>query len=153
MDPADLERVVHRALKAMPDPTAPPTLLPRVMAAVRAAQAVAPAARVRTWFTWPLAWQAAWAAGVVLTISAIVWLLPSAHIVATSAYGMLGDAPARIAEWAQTASRVASATSILGQAFLLPLLKVAFVLVIVMGGACAAFGTALSRVAFGGASQ
>jgi hypothetical protein len=150
MDPGELERAVDRALRALPGPKAPPTLLPRVMASVRAAQAP----RARTWFTWPLGWQLASAAALVVLISGMAWLLPSAAAaIHAPISGVASDAVARVQQAAEDARQLASATSILWRTFLQPLVKVAFVLVLMMCGACAAFGTALSRVALGGASQ
>ena len=54
MDPAELERLVDRALGQLPAPRAPRTLLPRVMAAV---PTPARPWHARPWLMWPAGWQ------------------------------------------------------------------------------------------------
>lgn len=66
MNPTDLERVVDKALKALPPPRAPRTLLPAVMFAVRAA-ALRPW-YARPWFSWPRTWQAVSAAALLVLL-------------------------------------------------------------------------------------
>jgi hypothetical protein len=121
MQPADdLERLVHRELRALPPPRAPETLLPRVLAAVDAWSHRPWYARA--WFTWPLGWQIASAAAVALVFYAL-WSLPSA--------------PPEVAA-ATSASRVVWRTLVQ------PLLTYVFVLVALMCVACAVFGAALN---------
>jgi hypothetical protein len=117
-----LERRVHDELRRLPAPLAPDTLLPRVLAAVDAW------ARkpwyTRAWFTWPLGWQIA-SIAVVLAFAAGVWMLPPAppSIIVTT-----------------------SAGRVLWRTIVEPFLAYAFVLILLMGLACAAFGAALSYV-------
>jgi hypothetical protein len=118
----DLERRVDRELRRLPLPLAPDTLLPRVLAAVDAW-----ARRpwyARAWFTWPIGWQIASILALML-FAAGLWMLPPAppsFVVTTSA------------------SRV------LWRTMVEPFLAYAFVVVVLMCLACAAFGAALSYV-------
>jgi hypothetical protein len=118
----DLERRVDRELRRLPSPLAPDTLLPRVLAAVDAW-----ARRpwyARAWFTWPIGWQIASILALML-FAAGLWMLPPAppsFVVTTSA------------------SRV------LWRTMVEPFLAYAFVVVVLMCLACAAFGAALSYV-------
>ena len=119
---SDLEQKVDRELKRLPAPRAPHTLLPRVLAAVDAW-----ARRpwyTRAWFTWPLGWQVA---SVVLLalVAAGAWMLPPAppSVVVTTNAGV-----------------------VLWRTILEPFLMYAFVIVVIMCLACAAFGAALSYV-------
>ena len=119
---SDLEQKVDRELKRLPAPRAPHTLLPRVLAAVDAW-----ARRpwyTRAWFTWPLGWQVA---SVVLLalVAAGAWMLPPAPpaVVVTTNAGV-----------------------VLWRTILEPFLAYAFVIVVIMCLACAAFGAALSYV-------
>lgn len=119
---ADLERRVDRELRRLPAPRAPHTLLPRVLAAVDAW--VNRPWYTRAWFTWPLGWQVA---SVALVAGAFVgmWLLPPAppSVVVTT-----------------------NAGRVLWRTIVEPFLAYAFVIVVIMCLACAAFGAALSYV-------
>lgn len=119
---ADLERRVDRELQRLPAPRAPHTLLPRVLAAVEAW--VDRPWYTRAWFTWPLGWQVA---SVALLAFAFVgvWLLPPAppSVVVTT-----------------------NAGRVLWRTMIEPFLAYAFVIVVIMCVACAAFGAALSYV-------
>ena len=119
---ADLERRVDRDLRRLSAPLAPHTLLPRVLAAVEAW-----ARRpwyTRAWFTWPLGWQVA-SVTVLALVGAGAWMLPPAppSLVVTT-----------------------NAGRVLWRTMLEPFLAYAFVVVVVMCLACAAFGAALSYV-------
>jgi hypothetical protein len=149
MVPTELERAVDRALRSLPGPAAPPTLLPRVMAAARRKEA----ARARSWFGWPVAWQVASAAAMVLLLVGIGWLLPGLRTAAAGSVSLVvSDLPQRLLAFAQDAGHAVDVMTVMWRGLLEPVLKAMFVVVIVMGVACAAFGTALS-VALGGASQ
>src|SRR3954471_5314534 len=76
MDPADLDRLLDRELKSLPQPRAPRTLLPRVIAATldRAGDASA----ATGWSTWSRGWQLGSVAALVAVIAAAWLLLPAA---------------------------------------------------------------------------
>ncbi len=146
--PEDLERIVGRALAALPEPRAPRTLLPRVMTAVRLA---ARPWYERGWRTWPSAWQALAVVGLVVLVVGVALVLPSldrqVDTVVTQVVSPVA-APVEV-----TVSRVET----LGSAALVfwrglqPLMLGMSVLVVIMCAACAVLATALGRVAFGGA--
>lgn len=119
---ADLEQKVDRELRRLPAPRAPHTLLPRVLAAVEAW--VNRPWYTRAWFTWPLGWQVASVALLVLAVVG-VWMLPPAptSVVVTT-----------------------NAGRVLWRTMVEPFLAYAFVIVVIMCLACAAFGAALSYV-------
>jgi hypothetical protein len=119
---ADLEQRVDRELRRLPAPRAPHTLLPRVLAAVEAW--VNRPWYTRAWFTWPLGWQVASVALVALAFVG-VWMLPPApsSVVVTT-----------------------NAGRVLWRTIVEPFLLYAFVIVVIMCLACAAFGAALSYV-------
>jgi hypothetical protein len=119
---ADLEQRVDRELRRLPAPRAPHTLLPRVLAAVEAW--VNRPWYTRAWFTWPLGWQVASVALVALVFVG-VWLLP--------------PAPASVVV-------TTNAGRVLWRTIVEPFLAYAFVIVVIMCLACAAFGAALSYV-------
>jgi len=119
---ADLEQRVDRELRRLPAPRAPHTLLPRVLAAVEAW--VNRPWYTRAWFTWPLGWQVASVALLALVVAG-VWMLPPAppSVVVTT-----------------------NAGRVLWRTIVEPFLAYAFVIVVIMCLACAAFGAALSYV-------
>ena len=121
----DLERQVDRALKRLPGPKAPDTLLPRVLAAVEA-WANRPWYS-RAWFTWPLGWQAASVVVFALLVYAI-WTVP-------------GTVPIP-----ESLVVTTSSAAILWRALVEPFLTYALVIIVLMGLACAVFGTALNYV-------
>ena len=144
----DLERLVHRELRRLPLPAAPHTLLPRVLDAVQAWTRRPWFAR--PWLTWPAVWQtvslaallAIVAGGVALTPSAQQWLLDA---IAPRASGLTAAAATAV----QRAETSVTAARVLWRALGEPLVPYAFAVVALMCLACAAFGTALNRVAFG----
>jgi hypothetical protein len=75
MQPDDLERLVGRALHALPEPRAPRTFAPRVLEAARRANG---RWYSRPWRTWPVGWQAAWAACLVALVTAGAVVAPQA---------------------------------------------------------------------------
>lgn len=119
---ADLEQKVGRELRRLPAPRAPHTLLPRVLAAVDAW--MNRPWYTRAWFTWPVGWQVASVALLGLFIAG-VWLLP--------------PAPASVVV-------TTNAGRVLWRTLIEPFLAYAFVVVVIMFVACAAFGAALSYV-------
>jgi len=119
---ADLEQKIDRELRRLPAPRAPHTLLPRVLAAVEAW--VNRPWYTRAWFTWPLGWQVASVALLALAVAG-VWMLP--------------PAPASVVG-------TTNAGRVLWRTIVEPFLAYAFVIVVIMCLACAAFGAALSYV-------
>jgi hypothetical protein len=147
MDPADLDEIVDRELRGLPFPRAPHTLLPRVLAAVD--QWARRPWDSRAWFTWPPGWQVASLMALALLVAGVALLMPGALAAAGGAASRL--APGAMSEVADTASRVYAAINagrVVWRALIEPLAVYAFVLVALMCVACAAFGTALDRVAF-----
>lgn len=148
MNHADLERIVDRKLKQLPAPRAPYTLLPRVLAAVQE-WSLRPWYR-RAWFTWPMAWQCAAIAVLLLAGVGSTVLLATARAAAADATSPIaGNVITRIAAAAQWVDATSSAGRILWSTLIEPLLPYAFAFVMAMCLACAAFGAALTRVAFG----
>ena len=139
MDPADLERLIDRELRALPAPRAPRSLLPRVMGAVE------DAARrpwyTQAWLQWPVAWQMTSALVLMGVIAGAAVLLPQLRA-AVSTVGFVADST-RDVEVATSAMRVVWRT------LLAPVVPWAFALVTLMCAACAVFGTALNHLVFG----
>lgn len=130
-DNDELETLVDRELRRLPQPRAPHTLLPRVMAAVEA-WAQRPW-YTRAWFTWPVGWRVASLAPLALLAYALwTWSLPAAP-------------PTVVA--ATDASRV------VWSALIEPLLPYILLVVLLMGVVCAAFGLALNYVLLERAEQ
>jgi hypothetical protein len=150
MDPADLERLVDRAVSSLPTPPAPPTLLPRVMRAVAVeAFAAAPAAPRRSWFEWSWPAKVASVVAIALVVTGTMQLGPAMAAALTSSDGALSWLPIagslrRLGAWVNTGVvlwRVVQPFAVAG-----------VVLVTVMCAACAAFGAALKSVALEGSS-
>jgi hypothetical protein len=147
MQPADLERMVHRELRRLPSPMAPATLVPRVLAAVQ--QWSARPWYERAWFTWPIGWQVISLAALVGLFGAGVMVVPSAEqaieaMVATRVAAVTG----MFAILAERGGALVAAAQIVWRSLGAPLVPYAFVVVTLMCLACAAFGTALNRVVF-----
>jgi hypothetical protein len=138
MDPADLDRLLDRELRALPQPRAPQSLAPRVMAAAAARQTARGSARVTGWSTWPRIWQAAAATFAVACGVAGGWLLLSP--------------PAGLAEAAQTAGEGLAVMRIFWDALLQPASAYLLVIGVTFALACAAVWAAL-EAALGGASS
>ena len=133
MDDLDLERLVDRELKQLPLPPAPRTLLPRVMAA---AATVRPVAWYRRpWLEWPWAIQA---------LSVVIF-----GSLAAGGWSLWNQAP----ELASRVNQTAAVSRALWNVLFGPITFVVVALTIVVGLACAAAWTAVTRVTFGGASS
>ena len=145
MDPADLERLVDRALRALPPARAPRTLLPRVMAAVDAARRPWYS---RAWMTWPAAWQAVSVVALMAAVAGGAMLLPSVQQ-AVAALTFVADVKGDVAERARDVEVATTAVRVLWNALLAPVVPYAFGLVLLMCAACAVFGTALNHLVFG----
>jgi len=157
IDPHDPRDRVHRALKALPAPTAPRTLLPRVMAEValrqqRRQRGIAP------WFDWPIEWRSMSAAAVVLLVAA-GWLVgPGLEALAGAAFAnATGAIEERIVTAAPGSAAAAHLVSVAWEMVLQPAISFVLMWMVVMCAACAAIGAAFSaalgRAAIGEASQ
>ena len=150
-DPADLERVIGRALDALPPPRAPRTLLPRVMADVQAQAAITPVRR--PWFEWsPLA-QAALIVVSLAALTAIWWAWPFAAYAADLLPEPVRQAGRQADVVASTASDLLHVGALVWQAVVGPIVKGLFMLTLVLCMACALIAAALGRIALGGAHQ
>jgi hypothetical protein len=152
MDPAELERLTDRALRALPTPRAPRTLLPRVMAAV-AAEASRPW-YARAWLNWPLQWQ------VVSAAAAAVIVVGAATAGPAAAAGMLEFLTRTSLPLSTHLAGLVSGLDAAWEAsrivwnVVAPAARVVALWLLVMSVACVAFGTALDRViALGGAAE
>jgi hypothetical protein len=147
MPRADLEQLVHDDLRRLPMPLAPITLLPRVLAAVQH-WTLRPWYQ-RAWFTWPIGWQVISLAALVGFVGAAVVISPAAEYALAATLGArTASLSASIAQMAGHAETLAAAARIIWRSLGAPLAPYAFVVVALMGAACAAFGTALNRVVF-----
>ncbi len=158
-DRRDAQDVLHRALKQLPPPRAPRTLLPRVMAAVEAqAAGAAPtadraASAAPPWLAWPIEWRVGSAAALVLVAAAAAWIWPGVEAVARVMLAQgLDIVQTRVAAFAPGAAALAHLGATVWETFLQPVACLAFIWIVVMSAACAAFAAALERVAFGEAS-
>ena len=150
-DSDDLAKQVDRALRALPTPRAPRTLVPRVMAAVE--QSLAPWYS-RAWVTWPAVWQIVSAAALVLLVVGVARIGPAAEAVADGIGSRASVAmPASVVAFISWAGSFIDAGRILWRVIVEPVIGYVVLFVVVMCVACLAFGTALNRVALGGASD
>ena len=148
MPRGDLERLVHEELRRLSPPPAPGTLLPRVMAAAQAWMRRPWYARA--WFTWPVGLQVLSVATVVGLLAGVAVIAPGVEQVVRDAIASRASGPAAAAARAigQLGSLV-TAARIVWRALAAPIVPYAFVIVALMCLACAMFGTALNRAAFG----
>lgn len=149
-DPADLERVVGRALDALPSPRAPRTLLTRVMADVHA-QAVAVPVPPR--YAWPPLAQTALVVVSLAALTLVWWVWPFAGFAADLLPEPVRQAGRQADVIASTASDLLRVGSLVWQAVVGPVVKGLFMLTLVLGTACALIAAALGRIALGGAQQ
>jgi hypothetical protein len=145
MDPADLERLVDRELRALPAPRAPRTLLPRVMAAVASARRPWYS---RAWLTWPAAWQAVSVVVLLAAVAGGAMLLPNVRQ-AMNSLTFVAEVQGDVAARARDVEVATTAVRVLWNALLAPVVPYAFGLVLLMCAACAVFGTALNHLVFG----
>jgi len=145
MDPADLERLVDRELRALPAPRAPRTLLPRVMAVVALAQRPWYS---RAWLTWPAAWQAVSVVVLLAAVAGGAMLLPNVRQ-AMNSLTFVAEVQGDVAARARDVEVATTAVRVLWNALLAPVVPYAFGLVLLMCAACAVFGTALNHLVFG----
>ena len=146
MEPADLEHLIDRELRALPPPRAPRTLLPRVMTAMH------DAARrpwySRAWLTWPIGWQIA-SVCLLLVVSAGTALLMPAVREAAGTFTFVAGVQGDVADTARDVEVATAAARVLWRALLAPVVPYAFGVVFLMCVACAVFGTALNHLVFG----
>jgi hypothetical protein len=146
MDPADLERLIDRELRALPAPRAPRALLPRVMAAANAA-----AQRPwysRAWLDWPVGWQLASALVLIGVVAGGSVVLPQVRD-AVETISFVADVRSDVASSAREVETATTAVRVLWRTLLAPVVPWAFGLVTLMCAACAVFGTALNHLVFG----
>lgn len=140
--PDDPRDSLHRALKALPAPKAPPTLLPRVMAEAARRQR---RERIVPWFNWPAEWKWMSAAAVALLVAAASLVGPGLEALAGAAFanatGALED---RIVTAAPGTAAAAHLASIAWEMVLQPALGFVLMWMVVMCAACAAIGAAFS---------
>ena len=135
MDPADLEQLLHRELKRLPQPRAPRTLLPRVLAVTLEG---GDAATATGWSTWSRGWQAA-------SVMALLALL-------TGAWMLTGAAPSEVTNATRAASETATVVRVFWQVLFGPIALYMAILAVALTLACAAAWAAF-EVALGGASH
>jgi hypothetical protein len=152
MEPVDLERLLDDALKALPDPKAPPALLSRVMAAVDARLAAPWYAR--PWLMWPRVWQLASAATLCVVVAGLARLWTLTEIARTTlAHELLPAPPAWLVRSAEVAAAAVEAARIGWRVVAEPMLIPIALFLCMMTAACVLFAAALNRVALGGASE
>jgi hypothetical protein len=145
MDPAELERLVDRALGQLPAPRAPRTLLPRVMAAV---PTPARPWYARPWLMWPAGWQIISLVVLIGVMAGVATLLTGMRAPA-SALVLAADVRAHVVETARDMATATAALELLWRVLLAPVVPYAFALAFLMCLACAVFGTALNHLVFG----
>ena len=146
MDPADLERLIDRELRALPAPRAPRTLLPRVMAAAH--EAAHRPWYSRTWLQWPVGWQLASALMLIGVLAGSSIVLPQVRD-AVEAISFVANVRSDVADSAREVETATTAVRVLWRTLLAPVVPWAFGLVTLMCAACAVFGTALNHLVFG----
>ncbi len=146
MDPQDLESLIDRELRRLPEPRAPRSLLPRVMAAVAEARRPWYA---RAWRTWPIGLQIASALGGLVALAAMSLALPivQASLVADSS-PFWTDVITRVGRFVMHAEDLGHAAEVVWRALVAPVATAALVPVLMMCAASLALGAALSRLAF-----
>ena len=115
----ELETLVHRRLRQLPDPQAPQTLLPRVMAAVRA-WSERPWYQ-RAWVSWPAALQA-------VSIAALAAVIGGGFLVV---------------QWTE---RVAAPAIVLWRTLVEPAAPYAFLAVLLLSLTCSLLGGVLNHL-------
>lgn len=145
MDPAELERLVDRAVRRLPTPRAPSALLPRVIAATRARQRPWYA---RAWRTWPVAWQAASLVLLIGVVAGGLQLQPLLQV-PSDLLAFVTEVRVSVADTTRGVDALATTFTVLWRALLAPVVPYLFLVVFAMCLACGLFGTALGHLAFG----
>jgi hypothetical protein len=145
MHPADLEALVDRAVRQLPEPVAPRTLLPRVMAAVHAWRHRPWYARA--WFTWPVWGQVASLAVLALLFAGAAVVLPDVLAAAAQAAApVAGGVSGRMATIARTVDVAAQSAAVIWRIVVQPLVPYVFAIAMLMFLACLALGTAVNHL-------
>jgi hypothetical protein len=153
IDPRDDRDVVHRALRRLPQPRAPRSLAPRVMAAI-AADARPARHTARPWLSWPMEWRLASLVAFLLAGGAVAWFWPGLEAAGWTIVSRgLAAIEVRAAAVSPGLGALTRLVVIGWETFVQPLLWIALVWIVMMTAACAAFATALERVALGETSQ
>lgn len=148
MEPSELGVRVDRALRTLPTPRAPVTLLPRVLEAAR--QLARRPWYTRAWVTWPGAWQAASVVALLSILVALGLYFPDmSGDVAGLASRTVGTLLAPLAERTAGLRISVEAAEVLWRSLVHPVTRFLLVPFVVMWIACATFGVALARLAFG----
>jgi hypothetical protein len=152
MDPVDLEELIDRELRRLPQPRAPRSLLPNVLAA--ADRWSARPWYTRAWTNWPRGWQVASAAVASIAILGLAWLVGSvgaaANVAAASpALASTTETIQRISSLVSGVETTAGAARVVWLALVQPVVIYAFAFVAVMFSACVVLGIAINRVLFG----
>jgi hypothetical protein len=152
MTPSDLDDRLDRELGRLPSPPAPPTLLPRVMAAVDE-RVRAPWYR-RAWITWPAGWQVASATGLAAVVVGLALALPGVQRMVADLWAAVeAHVPDGAAALPRLVRQAATLTRVWWEVLLEPVATYVAVLGLAVSLGCAAFWTALNRLASGGASH
>jgi len=133
-------------------PTAPRTLLPRVLAAARAWSERPWYAR--EWFTWPVIWQLGSVAVLLMTIAGGAVVVPTLQSLLTNAMMAIGSTiQMDLPQLAGGLEVSANVLRVIWHALVQPFLPYAFVVVLLMCGACASVVLVVNRLVFGRALQ
>jgi hypothetical protein len=149
MDPADLERQVQRALEGLPPVRAPRTLTPRVMQALRVPRAPWYA---RPWSTWPGTARLVSAVSMVPVVWAVLLVLPAVQNEAGRLAAVVASESSPLVMAADTLRALWSAAEVLRRASA-PVLGYAAGLTLLMSGAFAVVGAAMTHVMWGGSPR
>ena len=144
MHPADLETLVDREFRRLPQQQAPRTLLPRVLLSVQ--EWTLRPWYSRAWFTWPLAWQAVTVAALIALTSAGVVFVTDMQIATSGTPSVFAAATSDVADIVRGLEAMADAGGVLYRTLLAPIVPLASVFLVVMCLACALFGAALNHV-------
>ena len=143
----DLEELIGRRLRSLPEPLAPPTLWPRVRAAVE--EHLARPWYRRTWRDWPLALRAA---SLALAAGALVgWPLAGSARLWSEAPGLVRSVGASVGGGA---GALVTAVDALRQTFVEPLALYVVVFGLVTGTAAVVLGITIKQaLTLGGLSR
>jgi hypothetical protein len=150
MAPIDDDDRLERALKTLPSPRAPRTLLPRVMAAI---ERQAPQPHAHPWFMWRREWQVVSVAAAMFLFAGLGVLLSGPEASVRFATQLLARVQPDVLPLVERAASLFGVAGTLWRAVLEPVLQYLLIWIVIMSTACAAFGAALGRVAFGEATQ
>ncbi|MGE3511941.1 MAG: hypothetical protein AB7N65_24015 [Vicinamibacterales bacterium] len=152
MDFADLERDIHARLTREPAPRAPVSLRMRVMAAV-AARGARPWYR-RSWFTWPLTIQvASGVAACVAVAVTLVWGPSALEQAGVAVVGLAQHVPSAVhGDWPaplRRAVEMLDAARVVWRVLLRPVILLASVFTVLVGGFFALCVTLLTQSSIG----